>query len=78
MLFFFVVSGETSVTQKISLSFVWILFLEKGIISENLRKALESSSPAWLSMARSISAQLQILCDQTENRQQAICCPVNR
>jgi len=45
---------------------VWILFLEKVIISENLRKALESSSPAWLPMARSIPVQSQILCDQTE------------
>jgi len=61
-----------------ALSFVWILFLEKVIVFENLRKALESSSPAWLPMARSIPVQSKILFDQAENRQLALCCPVNR
>jgi len=54
------------------------IYSGKVIAFENLRKALESSSPAWLPMARSILVQSQILCDQTENRQLAICCPVNR
>jgi len=53
-------------------------FSEKVSIIENLRKALESSSPAWLPMARSILVQSQILCDQTEKRQLAIWCSVNR
>ena len=69
--FLFVVSGENRLTKQM-LRFVWILFLEKVIVFENLRKALETSSPAWLPMARSIPVQSQIFCDQTENRQLAI------
>ena len=60
------------------LVFLWVLFLENVIVFEKLRKALESSSRDRLLMARSIPVQSQILCDQTENRQLAICCPVNR
>jgi len=44
MLFSFVVSGEKRITKQ--MLFVWILFLEKVIYFGNLRKALESSSPA--------------------------------
>jgi len=54
------------------------LFQEKVIVFENFRKALESSSPAWLPTTYSTPVKSQILCDQTENRQLAICCPVNR
>jgi len=50
------------------------VFSGKIIIFEHLRKALESSSPAWLPAARSI--QSKILCGQTENRQLAIFYPV--
>ena len=69
---------EKAHNQTNALSFVWILFLEKVIVFENLKKALESTFPAWLPTARSIPVQSQILCDQTENRQLAVCCPVNR
>jgi len=52
--------------------------MAKVIVFLNFRKALESSSIAWLPMARRIPVQSQILCDQTENTQLAIFCPVNR
>jgi len=52
---------------------LWILFLENAIVFEKLLKALDSSSRDWLPMAGSIPVQSQILCDQTENRQQK--CP---
>jgi len=78
MLVFFVVSGEKRITKQISLVLCGYFFPEKVIVFENLKKALESFSPAWRPMTHSIPVQSQILCDQTENRQLAICCPVNR
>jgi len=78
MLVFFVVSVKKRITKKMFLVLCGHLFPEKVSVFENLRKALESSSPAWLPTAHSIPVQSQILCDQTENGQLAVCCPVNR
>jgi len=72
MLVFFVVSGEKRITKQTFLVFCGYFFPKKVIVFENLRKALESSSAAWLPMTRSIPVQSQILCDQTENRQLAV------
>jgi len=77
MLVFFVVSEEKHITKQMLLVLCGY-FPEKVIVFENLKKALESSSIAWLPTERSIPVQSQIVCDQTENRQLAICCPVNR
>jgi len=77
MLVFFVVSGEKRIAKQLFLVLCGHLFPEKVSVFEYLKKALESSSPAWLPMARSIPVQSQILCDEIENRQLAICCTVN-
>jgi len=67
MLVFFVVSGEKRITKQMFFVLCGYFFPEKVIVSENLRKALESSSPAWLPTPHSIPVQSQILCDQTED-----------
>jgi len=81
MLIFFAVSGEKRITKQTFLVLCGYLFPEKVIVLENLRKALESSSPAWLPTTRSIPVQSptthsipvqsQILFEKTENRQLA-------
>jgi len=74
----FVVFGEKRLTKQMLIVVCEYFFPEKVIIFENLRKGLESSSPAWLPTTHSITVQSQILCDRTEKRQLAISCPVNR
>jgi len=47
MLVFFVVSVKKRITKKMFLVLCGHLIPEKVSVFENLRKALESSSPAW-------------------------------
>jgi len=68
MLVFFVVSGEKRITKQMFFVLCGYFFPEKVIVFENLRKALEPSSTAWLLMTHSIPVQSQNLCDQTEDR----------
>jgi len=67
MLVFFVVSGEKRITKQMFFVLCGYFFPEKVIVFENLRKALEPSSTAWLLMTHGIPVQSQILCDQTED-----------
>jgi len=77
MLVYFAVSREKRITKQMFLILWGYFFLEKVMVFENLRKELESSFPAWLPTTHSIPVQSQILYDQTQNRQLAMCCPVN-
>jgi len=62
MLVFVVVSGENCITDQTSLVLCTYHFVE-SLRFENLRKAPESSTPAWLLTAHSIQSKIKkILC----------------